>query len=210
MNQISNELNGRGSLELWLRAAFESLLEGGVDSVKIQPLAKKLNLSRASFYWYFKDREELLQALIGLWREKNTGNFIERTTAYAENIVEAILNVSDCWFDTNLFDSKFEFSVRSWALQSDEILAEVQKADQKRIDALAKMFSRFGQVGVAADVRARTVYLLQIGYISMQVDEDIKLRMSRMSEYVQVFTGIKPEEKELARFFSRHNYIPQM
>ena len=40
------------------------LLESGVDSVRISPLAKKLGLSRTSFYWFFKDREELLAALV--------------------------------------------------------------------------------------------------------------------------------------------------
>jgi hypothetical protein len=43
-----------------------------------------------------------------------------------------------------LFDSQFEFAVRSWALQSPEILSEVQKADQLRMEALTRMFVRFG------------------------------------------------------------------
>ena len=41
-----------------------------------------------------------------------------------------------------------------------------------------------------ADVRARTVYLVQIGYITMQVKEDLATRMKRIPHYVEVFTGI--------------------
>ena len=63
---------------------------------------------------------------------------------------------------------------------------------------------RFGHTPGAAGVRARTIYLVQIGYISMQTKEDIRLRMSRMPEYVQVYTGVEPEVRELNRFFSRH------
>jgi AcrR family transcriptional regulator len=172
--------------------------------VKILSLAKALNLSRASFYWFFKDREELLAALMGLWRERNTGNIVKRAGAYADSLAEAILNVSDCWFDDSLFDSKFEFAVRSWALQSPEVLAEVQEADRVRIAALTEMFERFGRASISAAVRARTIYLVQIGYISMQTREDIELRMSRMAEYVQVFTGVEPKPREMNRFFSRH------
>ncbi|WOS65733.1 TetR/AcrR family transcriptional regulator [Sinorhizobium fredii] len=204
-----NDSGWRGSQEGWLEAAYESLLEAGVDSVKILPLAKKLNLSRTSFYWFFKDREELLAALIGRWRDKNTGNIVRQSEAYAESLAEAMLNVFDCWLNKDLFDSKFEFAVRSWALQSDDILAEVQQADQVRLEALKRMFVRFGHSDITADVRARTTYLVQIGYISMQTQEDIAVRMKRIPEYIAIYTGQVPEQRELDRFFSRHGYKPE-
>ncbi|GCA50409.1 MULTISPECIES: TetR/AcrR family transcriptional regulator [Sinorhizobium] len=206
MEQITSDSGWRGSPDVWLGAAYESLLDAGIDAVKIQPLAKKLNLSRTSFYWFFKDREELLDRLVSRWREKNTGNLVRQSEAYAETIAEAMLNVFDCWLDGGLFDSQFEFAVRSWALQSPEILAEVQSADQQRLDALTRMFLRFGHGEARADVRARTIYLVQIGYISMQTKEDVSVRMKRIPEYVEIFTGQAPEQRELDRFFARHGY----
>ncbi|HXV31617.1 MAG TPA: TetR/AcrR family transcriptional regulator [Sinorhizobium sp.] len=206
MEQTMNDSGWRGSPDVWLGAAYESLLDAGVDAVKIQPLAKKLNLSRTSFYWFFKDREELLDALVSRWREKNTGNLIRQAGAYAETVAEAMLNVFDCWLNPELFDSSFEFAVRSWALQSPEILAEVQSADRERLEALSRMFLRFGYDETHADVRARTIYLVQIGYISMQTKEDISVRMKRIPEYVEIFTGQAPEQRELDRFFARHGY----
>ncbi|THK38999.1 TetR/AcrR family transcriptional regulator [Ensifer sp. MPMI2T] len=210
MEHVANDSGWRGSQEGWLEAAYESLLEGGVDSVKILPLAKRLNLSRTSFYWFFKDREELLAALIGRWRDRNTGNIVKQSEAYAESLAEAMLNVFDCWLNKDLFDSKFEFAVRSWALQSEDILAEVQRADQVRLEALKRMFIRFGHSEITADVRARTTYLVQIGYISMQTQEDIATRMKRIPEYIAIYTGQVPEQRELDRFFSRHGYKPEV
>lgn len=210
MEQTMNDSGWRGSPDVWLGAAYESLLEAGVDAVKIQPLAKKLNLSRTSFYWFFKDREELLEALISRWREKNTGNLVKQAEAYAETVAEAMLNVFDCWLNRELFDSQFEFAVRSWALQSPEILAQVQSADQQRLGALSRMFLRFGYGEKHADVRARTIYLVQIGYISMQTREDISVRMKRIPEYVEIFTGQAPEQRELDRFCARHGYSGKM
>lgn len=208
MEQATIDSGWRGSQEGWLEAAYEALLESGVDSVKILPLAKRLNLSRTSFYWFFKDREELLNALIARWREKNTGNMVKRSEAYAESLPEAMLNVFDCWLDKDLFDSPFEFAVRSWALQSEDILEEVRRADQTRLEALIRMFMRFGYDETAADVRARTTYLVQIGYISMQAQEDIALRMKRIPEYITIYTGQTPRRNELDRFFARHGYRP--
>jgi AcrR family transcriptional regulator len=206
MDQTVNDSGWRGSEDVWLEAAYESLLDSGIDAVKILPLAKKLNLSRTSFYWFFKDREELLAALVSRWRDKNTGNLIKQSEAYAESMSEAMLNVFDCWLDKTLFDSQFEFAIRSWALQSPDILAEVQKADLLRLDALKRMLMRFGQGEIPAEVHSRTVYLVQIGYISMQSREDLAVRMRRIPEYVKIFTGVTPEQRELDRFFARHGY----
>lgn len=199
----------RGSAALWLEAAQQALLDGGVEAVRIQSLAQQLNLARTSFYWFFKNHEELLSALLDRWRQKNTGNLVQRAFAYAETVAEAMLNVMDCWLDPGLFDPRFELAVRSWAVQSDEVLAEVRAADAERLAALAEMQIRFGENSLRADVRARTIYLTQIGYITMQIEEDLALRMARMSAYVEIFTGRSPEPGELDRFHARHGYAPK-
>ncbi|UTW08819.1 TetR/AcrR family transcriptional regulator [Pseudomonas benzenivorans] len=205
----STESGWRGSAEGWLQAAYDSLVESGVEAVRIQPLAKKLNLSRTSFYWFFKDREELLAALIERWRAKNTGNLVSQADAYAESIAEATLNVFDCWLNPSLFDSQFEFAVRSWALQEPRVAEEVEVADKTRLAALGAMFERFGYEPISADVRARSTYLTQIGYISMNTREDALTRMQRIPEYVKIFTGQLPQPRELERFYARHGYAVQ-
>ncbi len=206
VENVVNDTGWRGSPDVWIGAAYEALLESGVEGVKIMPLAKKLNLSRTSFYWFFPDREALLDALVDLWREKNTGSIIKQANAYADTLVEAVLNVSDCWFSNDVFDSRFEFAMRSWALHSAPIQAEIQSADEQRLEALRQMFARFGREPLTADVCARALYLVQIGYITMQTREDMSVRMGRIAEYVKLFTQCVPMKKELERFYSRHNY----
>lgn len=206
MDQKTNETGWRGSPDAWLQAAYDALIDTGVDGVRILPLAKRLNLSRTSFYWFFQDREELLAALVARWKDQNTGGIVRRTEAYADSIAEAMLNVCDCWLDPELFDAQLEFAIRSWALQSPEVLADVQAADQARIEALTQMFLRFGYDPAPADVRARSTYLTQIGYITMQTREDIAVRIKRIPRYVEIFTGQAPEPREMARFAARHGY----
>jgi hypothetical protein len=203
----SAEARDRGSLEGWLNAAYENLIEAGVDAVRIAPMSKRLKLSRTSFYWFFKDREQLLETLMARWRAQNTGQLIRQTQAYAENIAEAVFNVFDCWFDAQLFDSEFEFAVRSWGQQSVQISAEIVAADAKRVAALTQMFVRFGYDAVSADVRARALYLCQVGYISSRIHEGIKSRMSRVPTYVEIFIGEAPKARDVDRFFARHGYV---
>lgn len=196
----------RGSFDGWLDAAYDSLIRGGIDSVRIMPLSQRVRLSRTSFYWFFKDRDALLQALLARWKSKNTHNLVQQTEAYAESITEAILNVFDCWLDPRLFDSRFEFAVRNWAQRSNDVAAEIVAADNTRLEALQSMFIRFGYKPLPADVRSRTIYLTQIGYISMQTSETLATRMARIPGYVEIFTSTPPARRELERFFARHGY----
>ncbi|MDH7792222.1 AcrR family transcriptional regulator [Ochrobactrum sp. AN78] len=206
MEQVTTSDAGwRGSPDLWLQAAYDALIENGVDAVRILPLAKTLDISRTSFYWFFKDREELLDALIARWRDKNTGALLRQTDAYAETIEEAVLNVFDCWLNRDLFDTAFEFAIRSWALQSVHVEEEVREADASRLEGLTRMFERFGFDKAIADVRARTIYLVQIGFISMRTQEETEVRLARIPHYVEAFTGQTPQQRELDRFLSRHS-----
>lgn len=193
--------------EAWLTAAYEALTQSGVDAVKIMPLAKRLNMTRTGFYWHFKDRDALLEAMILTWEDKNTGNLVAQTKAFAETITEAMLNVFDCWLDTTLFDARLDLAIRNWARNDADLQARLDKADALRGKALAAMFARFEYPKTQAEVRAMTVIYTQIGYISMQISEDWQARIARMPDYIEVFTGQRPSASEFNRFKARHRAI---
>ena len=188
----------------WIDAAYELLIDSGVNAVKIVPLARKLGTSRTSFYWLFKDREEILGALLERWQRHNTRALITQSEKYASSIVEATLNVFDCWFDPSLFDSEFEYAVRSWSLQEGAVAERVRQADERRLEALQAMFIRYGYEASEADTRARTVYLIQVGYISMHTRESRDTRIGRVAQYVAIFTGQPCTSADLERFAARH------
>ncbi len=197
----------RGTREIWIEAAYQTLIESGIDCVKVMPLAERLGLSRTSFYGHFSDRDDLLGALITLWQSKNTGNLIKRSEDYAETITEAILNVFDLWILQDLFDSRLEFAVRNWAHADASLAKMLEEADTVRLGALQIMFERFGFEPDYANIRASTVYQTQIGYISMMKDgpsEPLAQRLKRMPYYAEIFCGQPVSEAEWARFLSRH------
>lgn len=198
------ERGWRGTPDLWLDAAYELLVGAGVDAVKIMPLAEKLGLSRTSFYWHFQDREALLAGLVDRWKAKNTGNLVARCQAPAATISEAMLNLFDCWYDDDLFDSRLEFAMRTWALTDPAVAAAMSEADATRVAAIAALFRRFGYSEAEADTRARTLYLTQVGYIALRSDESLEVRMGRNPAYVLTFCGVAPTEAEVAAFNARH------
>ncbi|CUH84834.1 TetR/AcrR family transcriptional regulator [Thalassovita mediterranea] len=200
----SSDRPDRQSEADWLQAAYELLTEAGVDAVKIMPLAKRLGVSRTSFYWHFKDRDALLEAMVNRWEQKNTGNLIARTEAYAESIAEAVFNLFDCWIDDDLFDAPLDLAIRNWARNDADLGQRVDQADARRKQAMADMFVRFGFDQTQAEVRALTMLYTQVGYISMQIEEDREGRINRMPDYIEVYTGQRPTSREWQRFRARH------
>lgn len=204
MNVERNDRGWRGTPDLWLDAAYDLLVEGGVEAVKVMPLAQRLGLSRTSFYWHFADREALLAGLVDRWRAKNTGNLVARCEAPAETIAQAMLNLFDCWVEPALFDSRLEFAMRTWALTDRAVEAAMATADATRVAAITALFRRFGYPEAEADTRARTLYLTQVGYIALRSNETFAERMARIPAYVLTFCGKAPTPDEVAAFEARH------
>ncbi|MEZ5958643.1 MAG: TetR/AcrR family transcriptional regulator [Hyphomonadaceae bacterium] len=74
----------------WIEAAFDALAEAGIDAVRVDPLARKLGVTRGSFYWHFADRAALHTAMLKEWRKRQSyrvGTRIEsQTTAPDERL----------------------------------------------------------------------------------------------------------------------------
>src|SRR5262245_28278931 len=53
----------------WVRAARRRLAASGVEAVRVEALARDLGATKGSFYWHFKDRPDLLAAVLREWEE---------------------------------------------------------------------------------------------------------------------------------------------
>lgn len=184
----------------WLRVARAALVAEGIDRVRIAVLAEELDVARSSFYWYFRDRNDLTAALLDEWEELNTASLIERAARPADTITGALLHVFECWADPRLFDVQLEFAVRAWARGDDEVRARLAAADQRRIDAFVALHRRFGYDRTEALVRSRVQYHSQIGMYALGVDEPTADRLRLLPAYLRVFTGVDASKAELARF----------
>ena len=208
-SEISPERGWRGSRELWLGAATEALIEGGIDAVKILPLAKKLGLSRTSFYWFFKDREALLEALLAHWEAVTTRPLLTASREYAATETEAMLNLVSIFLSDEGFNARLDSAVRAWGRQDPAVLPKVHEADEQRRRALKELLQRWGHSEPDADVRAWTIYLVQMGYIALQLEETLETRLARFPDYVQVYTTRYPTDEEMARFKARLGLNPE-
>ena len=180
-----------------MNAALNTLVDEGIDQVKVMVLAKKLNVSRASFYWYFSDKEALHTELINHWSVMNTQVIIRQATAPAPSIIEAVANIFSCWMDETSFSPRLDAAMRAWAHQDKQIKELVDREDEKRLTSIKSMYLNHGYEDEEAFIRARVLYFMQIGYYALGIQESFDTRLSYFEPYVYSFTGLRPTEAQV-------------
>lgn len=192
--------NVKVTKEDWLNIARNVLVDEGVGEIKILTLAEKLGVSRSSFYWYFENRRDLLEALLQGWEARNTKTLVSKCGQQSRTISEAACNFFRCFVDTSQFDHGLDFAVREWARRDLAVRARIDLADQTRLQAVTGMFLRHGYDPYDAECRARILYYMQIGYHALDVRESIDVRLRRVEGYLKGFTGKDADPHALADF----------
>ena len=179
----------------WIDAGLELLVGKGVDHVKITRLADALGVTRGSFYWHFKDRDDLLLALVEEWENRNTKALID-VLPDSEDITEVLLEIFVLWTSDEPFAPRLDAAMRDWARRSDTVKQAVSRADSERVKAIAKAFECAGFEASEAFIRARVLYFAQVGYYAMEVKEPLETRLGFAEAYVKSFTGVElPRER---------------
>jgi len=183
----------------WIDAALAALADAPIDQLRVLTMARKLGVSRSSFYWYFDDVNELRSELLEAWR-MNTESIVERSRRDARTPTAACLAVFECWADRRLFDVRLDLAVRHWGRRRPDVAEQVANADGERLAAIEAMFARHGFDAADAVVRARLLYHSQVGYFALDTDEPIETRLTYLPYYLEAMTGARPTADELARF----------
>lgn len=185
----------------WLNIARDILVNDGVGEVKILKMAAHLGVSRSSFYWYFKNRKDLLNALLDEWAQRNTARIVAHCERPARNATEALCNFFQCFVNPAIFDTRLDFAVREWARRDKALRARIDAADEERMQAIKAMYRRHGYDGTDADARGRILYFMQLGYHALKENEPMEERMSRMYPYMRGFLGHEPDHDAITGFF---------
>ena len=142
----------RATRDDWLKAALAALYEQGPKGLNIQALARRLSISKTSFYWHFKDKTELVNALIDLWRheftEVVTGNLELLNSPPKQRLARAMELIDE--FDLGNYDSTF----RIWARTEPRVAEAVREANRQRLEFAGKAFEELGFSGESLACRA--------------------------------------------------------
>ena len=173
----------------WLAAARTLLIADGIDGVKVDRLAKMLNVTRGGFYWRFRDLQDLLDDLIEDWRHTN-GPLMVAPLKVPGLPMDQFRALAHLWIEEKEYNPGYDIAVRAWARIDKSIAAIVQSVDQYRIDALGDWFKSAGYSAEDALVRAQIVYYHQVGFYALDLKVPKTERYRRLEKYVEALTGL--------------------
>lgn len=141
----------------WIAAAYVMLGEGGTAALNVERLAARLGVTKGSFYWHFKDRADLLDALRRRWTEQLV---IGRVEAAGGDPRTKIMNLLDIVIRSTRQrrGGSLELAMRSWARRDPKTARVVEAVDQERLDYTARLFRDIGFEPAEAEARAFMLY----------------------------------------------------
>jgi len=149
----------------WVRAGLKSLKERGVDSVRVEPLAKALGVTKGSFYWHFADRPALLTAILLEWEAIGTDAIATQVDAKGGG---PDIRLRNLMLITAESDGRLDMSVRAWAATDAAAAAALARVDRKRMDYVRDRLCELGLPAQVAASRARLLYCALIGEFTLR------------------------------------------
>jgi AcrR family transcriptional regulator len=169
----------RLSREDWIRGALELMSVTGVESVKIVPLARQLGVTSGSFYWHFKNRPELYDALLDYWEREMTDAAIEAAKRIEGPPIERIWHLMEQVMSTGM--ARYDLAIWHWAQSDTNANRAFKRALKKRFSFAAWMYSEAGFPKEQAEIRGRMMVIYMMGESTLIPDS-----MAKRKEFLKL------------------------
>jgi AcrR family transcriptional regulator len=148
----------------WIDAALRTLAEQGVEGVRVERIAEVLGVTKGSFYWHFKDRSALLEAVLDAWKLRATGDVIALVEQTGGDAAQRMRTLGKRVFSA---DGRLDRHIRSWATHDPLARTALDEIDRRRTDYLRALLLEYGFTPEIADARTLFVYRALIGQFQM-------------------------------------------
>ena len=163
--------SGRLTRVDWIGAAIEVMVDSSVEQVRVERLAVALGVSKGSFYWHFRTREELLKAVLERWAEQATFSIQERLDQQATRADQRLLLYLQLPFRSAaaVRAADLEVAILGWARRSAQAMRAVARVDKERVKHITQIFVDMGFDSEEAPLRAHQTYAC-IRYLALRRD----------------------------------------
>jgi AcrR family transcriptional regulator len=163
----------------WIQAAFVRLSNEGIESIRIELLARDLGVSKGSFYWHFQDRDELLARLLERW-ESDEMEWLNATVVTPRAAARWARFVEHC-ADRSL--ARMESALRSWARRDERVASRISLIEKRRAQHIASVLRDIGFTPALADSWAQIALLVYLGWLDRATrDQDFQANGRSLSE----------------------------
>jgi len=130
--------------------------------VRVERLARDLNVAKSGFYWHFKDRDQLYDELLGLWEKESTQVVTSSGEIVSLPPEDRLLRTAMMIWEHDL--ARFDLPFQAWARGNPKVLAKVNRIFDQRLIWIRRIFRELGFKGADLEMRTR----LFVGYHSWE------------------------------------------
>jgi len=172
--------------EAWLEKALEVLRRQGNAGLQIENFTRKLGVTKGSFYWHFKDRDDFRRAILDYWDERYTRRVAAHVEAEGRDACSKLRRTIEIVTQENL--SGYDEPIDGWVAHQPAIAARVQAVYKFRYEFIRSLFADLGFRGL--DLDTRTVALLGLLKAEWTMPPGNKARptAARIDSWVKFFT----------------------
>ena len=164
----------------WVQAALDILADEGVTGIRVEVLAKRLHVTKGSFYWHFKDRQDLLAGVLDIWKDGRIRDIVKQTRPEPGKEQAQLFHVIDVYSTSrNKKGILIELAMREWARRDPLAAATVEEVDAWRLRCARELFLAIGLPLHEASTRSMLLYAYVFG-VSMMNCEKFDGDISRM------------------------------
>ena len=156
----------------WTQAALDTLADEGVTGIRVEVLAKRLHVTKGSFYWHFKDRQDLLAGVLETWKDGRIRDIIKQTRPEPGKVEAQIFHVIDVYSASrNKKGILIELAMREWARRDAQAAATVEEVDAWRLRCARELFLAIGLPLHEASTRSMLLYAYVFGVSMMNCEK---------------------------------------
>ncbi|MBS0566752.1 MAG: TetR/AcrR family transcriptional regulator [Proteobacteria bacterium] len=166
----------------WEAGALDLIAEQGVPALAVEPLARRLRVTKGSFYWHFATREALLKAALQNWE------------THAEEAMDQIAAIDDPRERLSELFRRTGREARTHSIYSALLRAldhpivqpVMERVSQRRLDFLKQAYRQVGMSGIDALHRAQLTYAAYVGFLQLVLQLGVKhIDPTELEEYVE-------------------------
>jgi AcrR family transcriptional regulator len=168
--------------EDWIQAGFSQLSAHGVETVRVEILARNLGATKGSFYWHFKDREELLLRMLLRWETAEVQWLDEASELRGGAAVRWARFVARC---ADPERARLEAALYAWSRQDERVASRVAAIETKRRAHVVSVLRNVGFALSAAEKWSEVAWLICLGWMDKATrDPGFQLGHRELGEFL--------------------------
>ena len=145
----------------WIDAGLSALADGGPGAVRVELLAKALDVTRGSFYHHFPSRSFFLEQMLDTWERRSTEEVLARVEQEGGDARAKVRRAGMLTFSRELLP--IDLAVRDWARRDRSVAGRLRRVDNRRMEYLRTLIGEFIDDPDDVEARGMLAFSLAIG-----------------------------------------------